>query len=292
MDPYSLKTLQEWMFSVITHPQGVEAGISSPPAQNVIPVGSGNLTQVVVSSRNISSQTRLAIYNNAYFARLIECLGAEFPTVRQIVGDDPFAGFVVSYLQSSPPASYTLGDLGGGFPGSLRRTRPDRETESSTPDWADFLIELATLERAYAEVFDGPGEERDAALSLAALQQVPAERWPDVRLRFSRSFRQFHFQFPVHEVISKIRRGDPVEAPVPEDTFLVVHRRQYVVRRFAVLPVQFHLLGELRAGVSLANALESALSSGPEDPEFSPVSLQSWFQSWTAAGLLTGIEFE
>ena len=51
----SLDVVQRWFHTVITHPQGVEAGVASEEAQALIPLKRSELEQVVTRSRNLSS---------------------------------------------------------------------------------------------------------------------------------------------------------------------------------------------------------------------------------------------
>ena len=111
MKDQPLDKLQQWMQAVITHPAGVEAGISTPEAQSHIATSSSDVETIIEPSRRQSSVERLEVYANAYYARLIECLQAEFPVFRQTVGDDLFAEFAVDYLRRYPSQSYTLGEL-------------------------------------------------------------------------------------------------------------------------------------------------------------------------------------
>jgi len=289
MEPQRLDAIQRWMMSVITHPQGIEEGISETTAQREFAITPGQIEDLILPSESCSSFQRLSVYNNAYFARLIECLTSEFPTVKRIVGDDSFAAFVVAYLRQSPPGSYTLGDLGRGFAASLRATRPPRKPDNPGPDWADFLIDLATLERLYADVFDGPGEERLPRLSAESLRLVPPHQWPHVRFEFAPSFQLARFQFPVQETISQIRSGEIASIPDPIETFLIVHRRDYIVRRIPVNAIQYRLLEELHSGKPLAEAMGASMEEMRDDELVSPVELQNWFYRWTAAGLFIGV---
>ena len=78
-----LEKVQRWMQSVIMHPEGVEAGLDSETARKHINVSPEQVEQVISPSQALSSVERLAIYANAYYARLLECLGEEFPVLKQ-----------------------------------------------------------------------------------------------------------------------------------------------------------------------------------------------------------------
>ncbi|MGE0378513.1 MAG: putative DNA-binding domain-containing protein, partial [Planctomycetaceae bacterium] len=123
--------------------------------------------------------------------------------MRAAIGDEAFRGFVRGYLQQHPSTSYTLAELGHAFPAYLAASRPPCTGEG--PDWADFLVDLATHERTYSEVFDGPGEEQLPLLCVEDLQAIPTDRWGDVRLRTAASLRLLELRFPVHEFASAVR---------------------------------------------------------------------------------------
>ena len=45
----------------------------------------------------------LAIYQRAYTARLLECLRADYPVLRQYLGTQLFDHFATEYIQAFPP---------------------------------------------------------------------------------------------------------------------------------------------------------------------------------------------
>ena len=285
----TLDELQRWMQSVITHPGGVVAGIASDAAQSIIPVANesaGGVETVVGCSRDWGSVERLSVYGNAYFARLLECLGDEFSAVRHAVGDETFKLFGLDYLQRCPSASYTLGELGRRFPEHLRATRP---ADVPVPGWPDFLIDLATVERTYSEVFDGPGPETLELLRPEALLSVPPDRRADVVLLPVPSLRLLELNYPAHEFISALRQERPAVVPDAMPTFLVVTRRDYVVRRLSVSRNEFMVLKAIIAGESLADAIGTAVGELEDDFATFAAALPKWFESWAAAGWFVGL---
>lgn len=266
---HSLSELQDWMQRAILHNDRIP---DSEIETHLLP------------SLNLSSADRLAIYANAYFARLLECLGEEFVHLQQTIGEEGFRELACGYLREHPSHSYTLAELGSGFPEFLRRTRPPQV--SDTPDFFDFLIDLATLERMYAEVFDGPGNETLPPFSLPASLQNDPDAWLETRLIPNPALRLVQLRFPAHEYISEIRRGLSPDPPPPAQTFLVISRREYVVRRVAVEESEFLLLRDLIDGGSIGEVLQLASARSPA-PSDLPRQIQQWFAAWTAAGYFT-----
>tara|TARA_R110002072_G_scaffold173600_2_gene328304 strand:+ start:83243 stop:84124 length:882 start_codon:yes stop_codon:yes gene_type:complete len=285
----SLDKLQRWVQEVITHPDGISAGIESSAAREQIEIGAAQIEDVVERSSRLGSAERLAVYGNAYFARLIECLGEEFPATRYALGEETFDSFALGYIQHSPSSSYSLGFLGERFAQYLIDTRP---TDVPKPGWPDFLIDLATLERTYAEVFDGPGPENLESLQPEDLQSVPPERVCETRFVPVPSLRLMEASFPVHEYVTAVRRGKSPEIPLPEETLLVITRRDYVVRRGTVSRAEYLLLRAILDGNTLGEAIEVAAEEMPEgnDDDFA-TSLAKWFQHWSSAGWFLRAEF-
>ena len=112
---HDLEELQRWMQAVITHPDGVRAGIASEESRSVIDVGEANVTDLVTRSRDCTAAERLEVYGNAYFGRLLECMRDQFPALVFALEEDLFDQFAVGYLQRYPSQSYTLANLADHF---------------------------------------------------------------------------------------------------------------------------------------------------------------------------------
>jgi len=283
-DP-KLSDVQRWMMAVISHPDGVDEGANAEEAQRWIEAGAGNLESVVTRSRQLSASERLAIYGNAYYARLLECLGEVYPVLKRTLGDEVFDGFAFGYLQDYPSQSYTLNHLGGKFPDYLRETRPDPEEEGDT-DWADFLIDLARLEWTIYDVFDGPGLEDRPAMAPPDFKDLDPSAWLELKFQTAPCLRLLRFDYPVNDHYSKVRSSeDEMDLDFPERGryFAAISRRDFIVRRYPLSEAQFVLLGALSEGVTLGEALERVLDAAGE--EASPAlarDLSGWFKNWSA----------
>ena len=286
-DSAPLNTIQNWLQAVITHPDGVRAGINSQTARELVDVTQSDVERVILPSSEMTSLDRLQIYGRAYFGRLLECLAAQFPSVRYAVGEEAFNGLAFGYLVDHPSKSYSLATLGSSFDDYLNATRPLRseDAELGEPDFADFLIELARLERVYGEVFDGPGPERSSTLNVSDLDGLSPQDFADSRMAFHSCVRLLELRFPVHEYATAIRRGLEPTPPVARPIHLVVTRRDYIVRRFEVTKPQFQLLTSLLKGETVGAALIKLLNEALTDSGTLQTDLQSWFRDWSAAPL-------
>ena len=97
-------------------PAGVVDGIASAVARRTSTSLAAEIESVIERSSHQTSVERLEIYAGAYYARLLECLRAEYPIMAEAMGTELFDEFAVEYLQHYPSHSYTLNDLGSQFP--------------------------------------------------------------------------------------------------------------------------------------------------------------------------------
>lgn len=293
-----LDVVQRWMQAVIVHPLGVERGLASPQAREEIDVPLDDLETLVLPSRSQSSAERLGIYANAYYARLLECLQAEFPMLARAVGKEAFHQFALHYLQRYPSRSYTLGRLGAKFAQFLDETRPQQDplAEAAKPSWPDFLVDLATLEWTFDEVFDGPGMETETPLSVERLTSIPQDRWGDARLFPAPCLRLLAFRFPVNAYYVALRKEQGAGPSrllaelTPQAAWMAVGRRDYIVRRYELNREQHDLLAALVSGVPLGEAVARVVPEDESDAEQFASSLRDWFAWWTAEGFFRDVE--
>jgi hypothetical protein len=282
----SLDVVQRWFQAVVTHPGGVEGGAVSDEAQALIRLNRGELEAVIRRSKNLTAAERLSIYANAYYSRLLECLGANYPILKQVLGEEVFDSFAFEYLQQYPSRSYTLDHLGESFAKFLDETRPAPE-HGEEIGWPDFLIDLATFEWTIAKVFDGPGVEGRTLLTPEALQSFPPERFAEARLVPVPCLHVLTFRFPVNAYYTAARRvaeGEEVPVPEPGEEHVALTRREFVVRRYPLTSPQQALVGP---GVGEARAAAAAASD--LDDEALAAELRAWFRFWVAEGFFVEV---
>jgi len=251
--PAPLAELQAWMMQAIASSQ-FDAAITS---ERVLP------------SQNHSSSQRLAIYRHAYLARLQECLRDSFPVLVTALGRDTFDQFAAEYVQRYPPASYSLNHLADRFVEHLQATRP---ADVPTPGWPDFLIDLAQLEQAIAEVFDGPGSEDSPPLDVSELVGRSSDQCSELRLAPAPCLRLLAFAFPIDDYYAAVKQDLSPPWPEPNPSWLAITRQDYVVRRVPLEPVEHQLLCALLAGQSLGEALAASGATADQ--------VANWFAAW------------
>ena len=288
-DASELARIQRWFQAVVSHPDGAAAGASSPEAEMEFGSGAEALESVLTGSSKLDPADRIAVYANAYFARLVDCLGEVFPILKRALGAEAFDGFAVEYLRENPSRSYTLHRLGLRFPEFLASTRPPRD-DPSVPDWADFLVDLARFELELYEVFDGPGIESGPRLDAAQLEVLDSPAAGTAQLVPAPCLRLIESSFPVSEFYTQARAAAPdveLEFPGPQPSWMALTRRDFVVRRVPLAAGEYVLLKQLKEGAPFGPTLEAAAEREGLDEEV----VGAWFARWACEELFVGVDW-
>jgi hypothetical protein len=196
----------------------------------------------VVSSAALPARERIGIYASSYVQRLAECLRAEFPVLRSLIGDQVFNLFAGGYLSARPSRSPSLYDLGAGFADYLEATRP---TPHSGPGTMEALpASLARLERARAVSERAGGVEDRASGPFEALTVIAD---PGARLLTPASLVLLRLDFDFGPTLAWPRDGTRPPIPEPCETLVAVARARYRVQVHPLEPWAFAWLEALAA---------------------------------------------
>ncbi len=274
----SLQSVQQSMQAAIMRP----GGMAPPPLRS-----NGNSESLFAGAPSLSAAQGLGIYQSAYQARLCECLENEYPVLRKTVGEDAFRQFATSYLRRFPSTSYTLGRLSERFIDYFRDTRLPRSTTiEDAPDWADYVIDIATLEHTINQVFNGPGAETRRRIGPADLARIAAVDWPHIRFNCDPSLRLLELRFPVHLQLQSDRCETVRRGLQPQRTLLAVFRRRYAVRWNELSNLAFGVLQKLLGGEALGSAITAAAVLDGADEQMI-LDAMRWI---TSKGLLIELE--
>jgi hypothetical protein len=200
---------------------------------------------------------RFAVYRNNVVVTLSEALGATFPAVRRLVGDEFFAATAGVFVREHPPSSPVLAEYGAGFGDFLAQFPPAAELA--------YLADVARLEFAMLEAYHAADAVPAAAGELA---DVPPERLGEVRLDLHPSLRLLRSRYAVVTLVAANRataEPGPIDAGHAEDALVI--RRDLEVTLVRLAPGAAAFLESLRARESLG----AALAAGSADAsEFQP----------------------
>lgn len=259
------------MHSVITHPDGAKAGFEANPKQD--------LEQTVLPSDELTSLDRISIYANMYFWRLNEVISNEYPTVAHVLGEELFYNVVKDYAVHHPSTHYNLNRLSIKFPHYLLIEAKDIPHQA-------FVAAFATVERAMEDVFDMPHVER---IPMQALQNIPDDKWANIRLEFNPALQLFELEYPVNDYMTAVREDRHMDIPQPEKTFAVIYRSNYILWRQNLDQEPYILLSRLKDGDSLGKVLEACALLPGVDMEKLTSNLGDWFKEWAAQEFFCGV---
>jgi hypothetical protein len=237
--PPELPGLQRWFYQSL---QGAPRGVAGRVRRT------GRLTP----------NARFAIYRGMYWARLIEALRENYPSVAKVLGDKRFARLATRYLRQHPSRHPSLRYLGQRWPEHLAR-HPVR----GFPQLAD----LARLDRAVLDSFDAPDS---TPLTRDNLKSVPPTRWPALCFRLAPSVRLLRLG---HDVLQDLAR------PPHRRTEARVFRTGYEVRQTSMDAREARALRALERGQTFGQACAIL-----RDPQNAATALATWLEE----GLLLG----
>jgi hypothetical protein len=262
-----LAETQAWFYELVTARQSVAATVEArgPEAQRV-------LDGVVDGDARLPATARLEIYADMYFARLRDVLRDEYPKTLALLGASTFHDLVVDYHLARPPSHPSLRELGARLPAFLaeHRLAADRP-------WA---AELARLERARLELYDGPDAE---ILTIELLRACPPERVVGLHLRLVPSHALLTFRF---DLATLWRADDPaLVVPQPAPGTMLIWRRALEVLHRSVGDEEGSWLRSIAAGGVTFEALCGELAANRSDEQAAARAFEL-VGRWATDGLL------
>ncbi len=273
-----LDRLQRWMQAMVVHPGSIEAATGARAARAEMPPGT--VGELIRPSRTLSAVERVGIYQRMYLLRMEDALAGDYEALRHLLGEDRFLALVRDYVQEYPSRHFSLNRLGDHLPEYILRAPGLGRRRAAGHD-------LARLERTLGRVFDAPETPHLTAEAIAA---VPADDWERVRLVPIAAFALLAFRYPVASYLDSVSEApDHTHPPLRrKDTWAVVYRRDYSVRRQDLSRGAHHLLSELIAGRTVGQAVASAMQlRGRARP--TERGLFRAFRDWSAGGLFQAL---
>lgn len=247
----------------------VQAYLLNPDAQ-----ANSSLQASLLGSAALSAEQGLAIYHNAYRARLLEALRGDYPAVHGWLGDDEFDALALAYLQAHPSQHYSLRWLGAQL--------ADFIDGYLVPAQAAPLSELARLEWAFTLAFDAPPGQ---PLSLEQMAELPAADWPalQVRLLPSAQWQVCGYNSLAIWQAGKEQGAFPGSQLLAEAEVCLIWREQLITRYRSLPPAEARALqGMSVQGWSFAELCAELAHLG----EQAPLQAATWLRQWLSDGLL------
>lgn len=271
-----LKTLQQWMQSVIEHPGSNDEAWKSERAQKELPFEDAYAG--VLPSKTLSPVERIAIYRRMFFLRMTESMAIDYPGVRHFLGEEVFDRLVVEeYVQKYPSHSYTLNHLGRSFPEFIQ--------ESTLKEKA-FLYDLARLELAVTNVMEA---EESPALAAEEVTALSPDQWSTARLATVAALELLSFRYNVCDYLNAVNNESATPSIIRGEFYGIVYRNQFRTYWDQLSNQQHLLLSSLSSGATLGDAVNQLAERFPDSVEELRTDLFHWFNEWINAGYFSTI---
>jgi hypothetical protein len=233
-----------------------------------------SVLDMLAEQGELSSQQRLAIYQNGYVARLVEVIDSDFPCLGKLLGDDLFAPFVTAYIHTYPSHSPSLNDFGQFLPEFIKRY-PPLASQLIASELCDFEWQLRTTFCT----------QNEPVLAPEYLHTIPAEEWPSQAFKTvsGLSVRYYQMNTPaIWQALKNDKQPEIKRLSVPE-TWIIW--RQNLITQFNSLAVDEAVLLEMVQSGEDFSGLCEALLEWHEEAQV-PARAFQLLQRWLSLGLL------
>jgi hypothetical protein len=214
-----------------------------------------NALALLAWSRGPSTAHRLQVYRNNLGESLIAALGAVYPVVSQLVGEEYFRQLARLCIARHPLRAGHLHTFGGELPALLRELPSAAELP--------YLADVAALEWAWHEVYH---EADTAPLDPAQLCDVPPAQQMNLGLELAAAARLVSSPYPVLRIWQAHQPDADTAFEISLDeggVDLLVLRRGLEIEFVLLAAAEAQWLRELQRGATLAHATQSALDAQP-----------------------------
>jgi len=225
-------------------------------------------------------QAGMAVYRNAYRARLMECMQASYDKTWSWVGDESFNAAAAHHLILNPPKSWTLDAIGLGFDETLHQLFAD-DPEVAELAWLEWEMQQAFVAEDVAPV--------DGAAFAEETSAFDDEGWTGLRLSFAPSLKVRSVQCDIAAIWSAISKEEAVSDPIALST-----PAKLIVWREGLRPCFRQLDAEegealdmMQDGKSFGAMCDALSRSGDEDS--SAARAGAMLGRWIADGLIIGL---
>jgi hypothetical protein len=239
------------------------------------------LAQKIASGNDrLSPVEQVDIYREQFWFRHRDVLRDDFAAIELLLGEEAFERLARAYLAECPSASFTLRDLGMGMVTFLERRAPWSEDR--------FVADLARVEWAFVDAFDGPDAPPFDPTSIAGVSE---DAWPAARIVLHPSLQRLSLAYPAHDYRIAARKDEKPVRPEAGACDVVVYRGPELLHCLAIDADAAAMLDELAYGAALAEACERAASASGADLTTFQGKLAGWFSEWTSLGWIRAVVF-
>ena len=247
--------------------------------QRGILAGDDAIFDEVNDSAKEKRKVLFGVYRNAYVARLAEILADDYEELHSYLGDQGFARLVKAYIAANPSDQRSARWFGRHLPAFVR--------ESETYAKHREVAELAQLEKALADAFDGPDAE---PLGMEVLAALAPEAWPSLVFEPHPTAIRLTFNTNAAEIWSALKSdaAPPKPEHLPEPQAIVVWRQDFMARFRPLSAEEAMMWNEAAQGVRFGVLCEMVATFAGEDE--AEIRAATYLKNWVDMGMLAGCQ--
>jgi Putative DNA-binding domain len=247
--------------------------------QRGILAGDDAILGEVKDSAKENRKVLFGVYRHAYVARLAEILGEDYEQVHAYLGDEGFAQLVKAYIAANPSDQRSARWFGRHLATFIQ----DSEAYASHPE----IAELAGLEKALADAFDGPDAE---PLRIDALAALAPEAWPNLVLQPHPTAIRLIFKTNAADLWCALKEeaAPPKPKVLPEPQAILVWRQDFMARFRPLDPEEDMMWIEAAKGVRFGVLCEMVAAFAGEDG--AELRAATYLKGWVDTGMLAGFQ--
>jgi len=237
----------------------------------------------VVSTTSVGNEVRLWLYANGYYARLVEALENDYPTLAVLLGEEAFVALCHEYARACPSTYFTLRFFGQHLSRFLRQHAVYKSQLST--------IELAEFEWAFIEAFDAADAQLVTEHDIAS---IPQEAWLALKMTLLPSIQRVKHTYNVVAIWRAVKDKKTLpqaEGLTTQDNYLVWRDALTMKTQYRYLEpdeaVALQVVAEGGSFVAICEALAEVI----EDQNEIPMRAASLLKAWVTAGMITDISW-
>ncbi|MEO6280794.1 DNA-binding domain-containing protein [Roseateles sp.] len=225
----------------------------------------------------------LAVYRDAYRARLVAALADNYTVLARALGDEAFDALGRAYIAAQPSRHPSIRWFGHELAGFMAEAGDDLVPHAS-------LVDFAAMDWALRGAFDAA---EAPPLDPAALAALGPDDWAGLVLQLQPSAQRVPLAYAIEPAWRVLREWEPelgsdqpeLPEPAPHEHVLLAWRQGLETRWRSLEPLEAALLNAVAAGTPFALLCERAAAE-LGDPEAAAPAVIQHLQRWLADGLL------
>ena len=198
----------------------------------------------IIATNQVSVQTRLDIYREAYYLRLLEVLQSDYEILHTLLGDEEFDQLGRAYINAHPSLFRSVSWFGKHLPAFIKKNQQP------------FLSELAQFEWLLTESFDA---ENAPTVTIEQMATIPAEKWPELYFELDPSVRTCDVNWNVLQIWNAANTHDHTVSPqkIDKKTTILIWRKDLDIQFYSLSEEQTDMLNAITAGHNFGAICES-----------------------------------